>query len=331
MQFILNRFNEKYPKQNTLNVRFFNEDPFSTRRIRYNQSGAVCYCMENQENGKQKVSNVWKSINCNENCSHRKSVDGIAKPACKLEGTLKFLLPEISPDRIWNMKITGYTSIQRIKAYINLQKQLGNSLIGDYTLFLKKEEQTTKQCKTFNNYILDIVKTEEFVSTNSNSHLNQAPNNNSTVNSNVSTSNTTEKSITTSKTETSKSAEQSTIPEKKTSKKAQKEKKTENTKEPVKSEENKKNTKNEFDNHYILLETSTQNLMKNGQPTEYVTAEFVNGEDKTISVIIPPKFAEELLQCDMGTEVILELSTAGEKTFTNSIEYVQKCLKNVAA
>lgn len=328
MQFILNRFNEKYHKQNSLNVKFFDEDPLTIRRIRYNQSGAVCYCMENQESGKQKISNVWKPISCSEDCSHRKSVDGIASPACKLEGTLKFLLPEISSDRIWNMKITGYTSIQRIKAYIEFQKQLGNSLIGNYTIFLKKEAQTTNQGKIFNNYVLDIVKKEETVCSPYTSNQNSTTSSTEILNSNNSPSNIKEK-----KEEPVNQEKEPTISEKKSNKKLSKEKvkKPETIKEPVKTEEKKASEKGKFDNHYTLLETNTKNLMKNGQPTEYVIAEFVNDENKTISAIIPPTFSEELLQCDMGTEVILELSSAGEKIFANNIEYVQKCLKNVAA
>jgi len=83
---------------------------------------------------------------------------------CNLEGTLKFLLPGISDDRIWLMKITGYKSIQRIQAYIQFQKELGNSLIGDYELFLNKETQVNKLGKVFNNYILDIMKSQQIIS-----------------------------------------------------------------------------------------------------------------------------------------------------------------------
>jgi hypothetical protein len=33
MQFLLNRFNEKYHQENKINVRFFDENPLSVRRI----------------------------------------------------------------------------------------------------------------------------------------------------------------------------------------------------------------------------------------------------------------------------------------------------------
>lgn len=71
--------------------------------------------MKNQEQGKQKVSNVWQPISCSESCKYRISSDGKSKPMCNIEGTLKFLLPEISTDRIWLMKIIGYTSIKRLQ------------------------------------------------------------------------------------------------------------------------------------------------------------------------------------------------------------------------
>lgn len=58
MQFLLNRFNEKYKQEKKLNIRFFDDEPLSVRHIRYNQGGAVCYCKENEVQGKQKVSNV---------------------------------------------------------------------------------------------------------------------------------------------------------------------------------------------------------------------------------------------------------------------------------
>lgn len=37
MQFLLNRFNETYNKETKINIRFFDEEPLSVRRIRYNQ------------------------------------------------------------------------------------------------------------------------------------------------------------------------------------------------------------------------------------------------------------------------------------------------------
>lgn len=333
MQFLLNRFNEKYKQEKKLNIRFFDDEPLSVRHIRYNQGGAVCYCKENEVQGKQKVSNVWKTVNCSEDCKYRLSADGTSKPMCNLEGTLKFLLPEISTDRIWIMKITGQTSIQRLKAYIALQKHLGNPIIGDYTLFLKQEEQTNKMGKTFNNYVLDIVKKEDFIS-NDTIPLNQANQkqlstitsqniDNTTTNSNLDVVSNQEKE--------SKSKETKTT-EKKSTKKVPKEKKQETiTQDETKKKPENTEPKNEFENYYVLVDTGKRTLMKAGKPTEYLIGNFVDMKDQTIDVVIPPQFADELSQCDIGTTVILDLATVGDKTFTNNIQYVQKWLKNVAA
>ena len=334
MQFLLNRFNEKYSKQNYITIRFFDENPLTVRQIRYNQGGAVCYCMEGKEQGKQKVSNVWKNVNCSEDCKYRVASDNASKPACNLEGTLKFLLPEVSSDRIWIMKITGQTSIKRLKSYIGLQKQLGNSLIGDFTLFLNQEEQTNKQGKTFNNYILDIIKKEDFISKDSNSKNESIPQEQST-NKAQTVDNTTQNS--------KSSAKITNINETNNNTKTKKQEKVtppaeqnipKEKAEPVQTKQESNTSAssiNEFENYYILLDTSTITLKKDGKPTEYLVGNFVNVEDKTINVVIPPTLSDELKQCDVGTTVILDLSTKGETTFTNSIEYVQKCIKKVAA
>ena len=177
LTYLSNKFEEKYSKQNYLNIQFFNDSPLTIRRIRYNQSGAVCYCLKDSLKGKQKVANKWQEISCSKDCEYRLAQKGTSKPACNLEGTLKFLLPEISKDRIWIMKITSQQSIFNLSRYINFQKYLGNSIAGNYTLFLSLTEQTNHEGKKFKNYILDIVKSNDFKSKN-------------TVNDNVITSNT---------------------------------------------------------------------------------------------------------------------------------------------
>lgn len=172
MNFLLNRFNEKYPKQTFLNVQFFDEDPLTVRKARYNQGGIVCYCMSGTSKGKQKVSNKWQDIECDSNCKYCIKQEGTSKPACNYEGTLKFMLPEISQDRIWIMKITGQQSISNLEEYIEFQKYLGNSLKGTYTIFLNQIEQTNSEGKKFNNFVIDIVKAEDFNSNNnSNSQI----------------------------------------------------------------------------------------------------------------------------------------------------------------
>lgn len=246
---------------------------------------------------------------------------------CNIEGTLKFLLPEISTDRIWLMKITGYTSIKRLQTYIDLQKQIGNSVIGDYTLFLKQEEQTNKFGKTFNNYILDIIKKEDFISNNSipeNQTKQLSTNTAQTVNNDVADSKEIVTETQHAKTEqkvTQEQPKETKVAEKKTTKKTTKTKK----KDEVTAFEEK------YKDHYFLFETTTKTIAKAGKLTEYLVVKFADVKDNLIDVVIPPQFADEILECDIGTEVILDLAKAGDNTFTKSIVYERKLLKNVAA
>lgn len=349
MKFLVNRFEEKLSKQTAITVHFFDEEPLTVRQIRYNQGGAVCYCMDGSTQGKQKIKNEWKPIECKEDCEYRIKT-GQGKAMCNEEGTLKFMIPDICVDKIWYMKITSHTSIQTLRDYIDFQKHIGNSLIGDYVIFLKEVEHSVEGNK-FKNKVLDIIRKEDFISNNqtisSNQIISQNQNNQTQLSTNqvkdveknteileviASENNTTtqnnkieaqvEQKVedTTQKVETN---------EKKVTKRTTKTKK-ESKKEPLETQEDAElNAK--FQNYHILIETKTKMLTKEGKPTEYVFATFTNTDDKTVEVIIPPKYAEELKQCDLGTSVLLDLQTKGDKTFTNSIEYIDKCIKNVAA
>ena len=239
LQFLLNRFEEKLKQKTAITVRFFDEEPLSIRQVRYNQSGAVCYCMDGQTQGKQKVQNKWTPIECKEDCQYRMKT-GTGRPMCNEEGTLKFMIPDICMDKIWYMKITGYTSIQTLKNYISFQKQLGNSLIGDYVIFLKDVEQINFEGKKFKNKILDIVRKEDLISKNQKISSNQTLSQNQTKKStdetkNVDNGNEIQKNIV-SNTIKNNVTEMETEPivqknvepiEKKTTKKTQKNKKEE--------------------------------------------------------------------------------------------------------
>jgi len=297
--------------------------------------------MEGQTQAKQKVQNKWTQVECKADCQYRMKT-GPGRPMCNEEGTLKFMLPDICMDKIWYMKITGYTSIQTLREYISFQKQLGNSLIGDYVIFLKEVEQTNSEGKKFKNKILDIIRKEEFVSNNQTLLSNEKTLQNQTqlsTNKNQNVNNTTEKSNNIeSKTNiiqndvVENKIEQVEVTEKKNAKKTTKNKKEEQ-KEKIKDSEKQEDTdiSSKYDKCHMLIDTETKILMKDGKPTEYLFANFVDTQDKTYNVIIPPQFAEELKQCELGTAVILDLQTKGDKTFTNKIEYVEKCIKNVAA
>ena len=330
LSFLRNRFNEKYPQSQMLHIKFFTEDPLSIRNARYNQSGLVCYCNYDQNKGKQKVEGKWTPVECSAQCQYRIAEEG-KRPACSYEGNLKFLLPDISQDRIWTMKITGYTSIFRLKEYIEFQKYLGHPIIGDYYLFLKKETQTNKDGKTFENFILDIIRKEEFDSNNSTKKQEQVSTN---VSNNVDNPIQTPKQSENISAKANKAtnntdkADKKTTPNVKSSAIENKNTQKPNT-TPVTNSQN--NAEDPFKNYYVLVESYEKELQKDGRPTKYQFATFVDQYNKTIDAVIAPQFIEEFSQCDTGTTVILDLKTAGKLIIANDIKFVQKCPKNVAA
>lgn len=340
MNFMLNRFNEKYPKQTSLNIQFFDEEPLSIRKARYNQGGAVCYCMAGTSKGKQKVSNKWQDIECSSNCKYCIKQEGAGKPACNYEGTLKFMLPEISQDRIWIMKITGQQSISNLEEYIGFQKYLGNSLKGTYTIFLNQIEQTNAEGKKFNNFVIDIIKAEDF---NSNNNLIFQ---NDTKNSVISTENTNivENSIPNqTPTETEKNTKKGTNKTSRPTKKSTKtsdtnvvssmetEKADSNLEQPQITNEQNQNVPQTYKEHCFLYDTEYKNFKKAGKDTEYLIAKVTDENDKTTDVVVKPEFREKMEKCDIGTELILELQKFGENIISKNIEFVRPILKKVAA
>ena len=343
LTFLENRFNEKYPQRQLIHIRFFDEKPYSVRRIRYNQSGAVCYCPYGESKAKQKVSGIWKPIECNEDCKHRIIEEGKNKPACLFEGNLRFLLPDISEDRIWRMQIKGYQSIFAILEYLDFQRYLGKSLIGDYYLFLKKKKQTSKKDgKSYENYILDIIRKEDFISNNNSSNVteqstNKVQNVDNSIQNPLKIED--ETNLNTSKDITEKVIEEKpkakTTKTKKSTNKETVSKPTETTVvEDTKTNKNDTeniNPEDKFKNYYLLLDMQPKTLMNAGKPTDYLVANFVDQYDNIKEVIIAPQFINEISECDTGTNVILDLAVAGDKTFTKDIKFVKKIKKNVAA
>ena len=339
MNFLLNRFNEKYPKQTFLNVQFFDEDPLTVRKARYNQGGIVCYCMSGTSKGKQKVSNKWQDIECNSNCKYCIKQEGTSKPACNYEGTLKFMLPEISQDRIWIMKITGQQSISNLEEYIEFQKYLGNSLKGTYTIFLNQIEQTNFEGKKFNNFVIDIVKAEDFNSNNnSNSQIDSKNPIISTQNidNNIPSQVPNEKNTQKDTKKTNRQTKTST----------KKDAKTNNTnvvtstsdgkndsqmKQTQVTDEKKNNAPETHQEHCFLYDTEYKNFKKSGKDTEYLIAKVADVNDKTTDVVVKPEFREKIEKCDIGTELIIELEKFGENIISKHLEFVNPIPKKVAA
>lgn len=346
MQKFLQKFDELYTGKKYLEIEFVNDNPLTKKFVRYNQGGEVCHCLEGNSTGSQKTKDGWKPIECNtEQCQYRQKNEN-GKTACNRIAWLKFFIPSISKDRIWLMKITGQTSINRIDAYINIQKAQGNSLDNRYILFLKQEEQTSKSTgQTFNNYVLDILKKEDFLleqttpktseNTQELSTKNEQNVNNNVVNQElaVTTNNNTPTVIpvenikpkeTTTKKSTATTKKQTKSKTKKEEEKAPKEMKTEESK--TESSDDK------LKNCYALLNTFPETLVDNqGNKKEYLVGEFADMKDKISNIVIRPEDSAELAECDLGTFVRLDVSERKGRKFAMKLEYIEKTLKKVAA
>ncbi len=293
--------------------------------------GEVCHCLEDSSTANQKTKDGWQQINCDKfNCQHRQKNE-YGKSACNRIAWLKFLIPNISKDRIFLMRITGQTSISRLKDYFNLQKSQGNSIQGNYTLYLKQEEQSNFSGKTFNNYILDILKKDDFISENTTSPQNE---NDKNVNTKVEKEQISSvKQPVTNNADSSKEQKEKTTT-KKTTAKSKKETESKASTEQKSSASNKTapKEKENVENYYALLNTSTEKITdKYGNPKDYLIGEFADSKDKITNIVIRPEDAEELKNCDLGTFVRLDIAEIGNRKFAMKLEFIEKCLKKVVA
>lgn len=357
MQQYLDKFNKLIKGRTTLDILLLEKDTFTKKRVRYNQSGLVCYCMDGEETGKIKEKNQWKSITCDSSCSYIEK-DSKGKTACNRIAWLKFFIPEITMDRIWLMRITGQKSIDNLDAFLQLQKLQGNSLNNLFTLFLKQEEQKDYLGNVHKNYILDIVKKENFISESQIPQTNQMQEDLSTktsqnVNNNVEKEQkeTVTKSVTTQKsnvvtknTENTKSKEDTrqiqnettNVTETKETKKPKRQTKSkikkaeEKPKEP-KTEEQK--NAEEYDNYYVFESLSSETIKtKDGESKEYSVGKFYDMKDKPHNIVVKPEHATELQNCELGTIVDLsEIKEIGGRIFALSLNFIQKMEKNIAA
>ena len=346
MQKFLQKFDELYTGKDYIEIEFVNDNPLTKKFVRYNQGGEVCHCLEGNSTGSQKTKDGWKPIKCEtDKCQYRQKNEK-GKTVCNRIAWLKFFIPSISKDRIWLMKITGQTSINRIDAYINIQKSQGNSLDNRYILFLKQEEQTSKSTgQTFNNYVLDILKKEDFLleqttpktseNTQELSTKNEQNVNNNVVNQELAVT-TNNNTPTVTPVENIKPKETTTKKSTATTKKQTKSKtKKEEEKAPkeTKSEESKnENAEDNLKNCYGLLKTFTETLAnKKGEQKEYLIGEFVDMKDNISNIVIRPEDSAELAECDLGTFVRLEVNEIGGRKFAMKLEFIEKTLKKVAA
>ena len=220
-----------------------------------------------------------------------------------------------------------------------IEKYLGNSLKGTYTIFLNQIEQTNSEGKKFNNFVIDIVKAEDFNSNNnSNSQIDSknpiisTQNIDNNIPSQVPNEKNTQK-------DTKKTNRQT-----KTS--IKKDAKTNNTnvvtstsdgkndsqmKQTQVTDEKKNNAPETHQEHCFLYDTEYKNFKKSGKDTEYLIAKVADVNDKTTDVVVKPEFREKIEKCDIGTELIIELEKFGENIISKHIEFVNPIPKKVAA
>lgn len=336
MIYFLKKFNEIYENKSSIDIEIFDENPLTTKYTRYNQSGIACSCPTESNKAYQKTKNGWQEIECSGDCIHRQRNEQ-GKCNCNRIGWFKFFMPKICTDRIWLMKITGQTSINRLQDYFILQQMQGKSIKGHYNLFLKQEEVSDFTGKTYNHYILDIVKKSDNTFFNNVSSINELNSELSTEKDKAVDNNTQNVDISENqnkenktKTNTTKKTEKTSIEttnkcEKTTSKKTDVANKNIEEKTKVQQEDT-------TDNCYVLMRTYKQDIIqKNGENKSYVMGEFYDMEDKQFNVAIKPEDAKELQKCDMGTVTKLELKNFNDVYFAIKLDYVQKLEKNIAA
>lgn len=354
MQPYLDKFDGLIKGKSTLNIQLLEKDTFTIKRVRYNQGGAACYCMDGEDTGRIKEKNLWKPTPCNSNCSYLQK-DANGKTACNRIAWLKFFIPEISTDRIWLMRITGQQSIDNIDSYLQLQQLQGNSLNNLFTLFLTRKEQTNFSGKTFNNYVLDIVKKEDFISEPQIQQTDQEQKDLSTkgtqnVNNNVEkeTKNTVSRPITTQKSnvetknaentqskENTKQTETTNVTEiKETTKpKRQAKSKTKKAEEkPKESTTEKKQETDDYDNYYVFESLSSEKIQTKSGLKEYTIGKFYDMKDKPHNIIVKPEYVSELQNCELGTLVqFTEIKEIEGRKFALDLKFIQKMEKNIAA
>lgn len=354
MQQYLDKFDELIKGKTTLDIQLLGKDTFTIKRVRYNQGGAACYCMDGEDTGRIKEKNLWKPTPCNSSCSYLQK-DANGKTACNRIAWLKFFIPEISMDRIWLMRITGQQSIDNIDSYLQLQELQGNSLNNLFTLFLTRKEQTNFLGNKFNNYVLDIVKKGDFISKPQIPQTNQIPKDLSTenaqnVNNNVEKEqkNTVSKPITTQKSnvetknaedtqskENTKQTETTNVTEKKETTKPKKQTKSKTKKAEEKSKEStteKKQETDNYDNYYVFESLSSEKIQTKSGLKEYTIGKFYDMKDKPHNIIIKPEYVSELQNCELGTIVqFTEIKEIEGRKFALDLNFIQKMEKNIAA
>ncbi len=214
----------------------------------------------------------------------------------------------------------------------------------DY-LFLKQQEQTNFLGQIFNNYVLDIVYKDDFISNNQIPQDNQKQEqlstnktkivNNKVEKEQIPTVNNTENTTKTKETKSPKQVQNIEANNDETNSKKQTKTKSKKSEEKKKGQtpEEQKNTTNEFENHYIFGTLSSETInTTNGNSKEYAVGTFYDMNDQTHKIIVKDNYATELQNCELGTLVEIDnIKEVNGRKFALDFKFIQKMEKNIAA
>lgn len=132
-------FKKLYPDKPTkLKIMFTSENPFNFKYKRYVNKKVVCIGNDTKAItiGKDdKGKNAQVEIECNEECEQR------LKGACKLVGSLKFVLVGIDAGGLWKINTSGGLSLSNIATELYKYKKAGMSIVGvPFELTLTEQE-----------------------------------------------------------------------------------------------------------------------------------------------------------------------------------------------
>ena len=321
MQKYLDEFNKQFKGKTYVDIEIFDENPLSIKYARFNQSGEVCHCMENSNKGSAKTKDGWKQVNCDTfNCKYRQRNEQ-GKMACNRMAWFKFIIPSICEDRIFLMRITGQTSIDRLKDYFSFKKYKGKSLKGRYKIFLKDEEQEDYFGKSHTNKILDILEIKN------SDNLIQSPQE-------------TEKPITKSENKVKKVDNEVPKEEKSTVKKDNSNAKTKTKKASSKTDKDTKSktttskeetASDKYSNIYILIKSQKEKIkLSDGSEKEYLIGEFSDMNDKMHKIALRKEHEKIVTDANEYTMFILNIKEVGNIEFAIELELFDE-QKNLAA
>ncbi len=276
-------FKQLYKEKTTkLIIMFTSENPFSFRYKRYANNKLAC--MGNNKKaitiGKDdKGYNTRVEVVCDEKCEQR------IKGKCKLEGSLKFILPGIEAGGVWKISTKGEWSITNIATEIFKYKKAGKSIVN--TPFeLNLIEQDSLGYGTYYSLQLHGEDIKPKLVTNTVPQLSQ------------STTQETKQLAEGTKKENEKKDKKET----ETAKLENKEKishSTEIVNESSKVEEtNKEIQESDFNANDVVLKGFMPTMI-NGKKFDKIIFQDINGQD--VEYVLHPKANQEIISCDVGT------------------------------